>query len=494
MRIALGIFTHEANCFSPHATGWSDFEARQLECGDDLLVDWESSRTEQAGALSVLTQAPECEVIPLLAARALSAAPIRESVFRAILDDLLARLQVGLPVDGVLLVLHGSMMAEETPDASGEVLRRVRSVVGPRVPVVGTLDLHANVTEQMVHQATALIGYHTTPHIDQYETGQVAAGLLLDAVRGEVSPTMALVRLPWISSSENCTDRWGPLAEVLDMVLALERKGAILHAGVYPVQAWLDTQDVASAVVVVTDDDPAAAHKQADLLAREFWARRERFLCEPISPDEAVRRALSRSSGTVVYCDSADSTTSGSSGDSTTILQALLRAAPFEEVALLNVVDPEVVAQAIEASVGATIRVSVGGKLAPQFFSPVTFRGYVRLVSDGDFFAKGTGTRGRPQHRGRTVVLIQDGIHLVVMERAVSQWDPEFYRSLGEEPTDARIVQIKSPMGFRAAYEGIYDEVLVIKAPGASTPDLGSLPWRRLPRPIYPLDRDISWP
>jgi microcystin degradation protein MlrC len=459
-----------------------------------MLEGWESLRSEVSGAMSVFAQEAGCEAVPLLAARALAAAPIRQEVYDALLEELLTRLRAALPVDGVLMVLHGAMMAQETGDATGMALARVREVVGPDVPIVGTLDLHANVTAQMAEAATALIGYHTTPHIDQYETGATAARMLLGTIRGEIDPAMALVRLPWISSSENCTDQWGPLAEVLEMVKAREAEGQILHAGIFPVQAWLDTPDVASAVVVITDGDGAAAQAHAEELAHEFWARRAQFVPERVPPDEAIRQALARPSGMVIFCDSADSTTTGATGDSTTILEAMLRHLPLGQVALLNIVDAEVVAQAIAAGVGATLDVEVGGKIGTAFYRPVAMRGYVKTLSDGDFVPRSGGARGSTQHRGRVAVLVQDGIHLVVAEQPTSQWHPEFYRSLGEEPADARIVQIKSPMGYRAAYAGLFDEVLVIDAPGASTPDLASLPWQHVPRPIYPLDEETVWP
>jgi microcystin degradation protein MlrC len=233
-------------------------------------------------------------------------------------------------------------------------------------------------------------------------------------------------------------------------------------------------------------------------LAEQFWRRRHDFVTELVPPDEAVRRALA-TSGTVILCDSADSTTSGSTGDSTAVLDAVLRATPRREVALLNVVDPPVVAQAIDVGVGAPVTVEVGGKLAPDVFAPVTFEGYVKTISDGTFIFKGPGMRGVPHHMGRAVVLYQGdpasigGIHLVVMERGVSQWDPQLYRSVGEEPTDARIVQVKSPMAFRAAYEGLFDEVIVVAAPGAANPQLATLPWAHLPRPLYPLDPDVTF-
>lgn len=494
MRIALGGICHEANTFCPRTTSLDDFAVRQLLRGDELLEGWTSTRTEQAGAMNVLTHVEGCEVVPTLLARALSGAPVDGGTFRGLLDESLERLEAARPIDGVLLVLHGAMMAEGEPDATGEVLTCVRAVVGPGVPIVATLDLHANVTERMVREATALIGYQTAPHVDMFETGQRAARLLVRTVQGRVVPAVAHVRLPMILPPENSTHNWGPLAEVITMAVEWEREGAIVHAGVYPVQPWLDTADVAASVVVITNGDHYVAQERSCELAKAFWARREAFATELVPPDLAVSRALSRKAGTVILCDSADSTTSGSTGDSTAILRALLRAAPLGAVVLVNVVDPQAVARAVSAGVGTTVTVEVGGKLAPRYYAPVTLTGHVKVISDGTFTFKGPGMRGVPHHMGRTVVLVCGGIHLAIMERAVSQWDPQLYRSLGEEPRDARIVQVKSPMAFRAAYEGIYDEVIVVAAPGAANPDLASLSWQHLPRPIYPLDPDVSWP
>jgi microcystin degradation protein MlrC len=498
MRIALGGITHEANSFCPHVTTLADFQGRQLARGDEILAAWGSTRTEQAGAMSVLARVPGCEVMPMLLARALSGAPPRADTFRALLDELLARLRDAAPLDGVLLVLHGAMMVEGTPDATGEILAQVRAFVGPGVPVVGTLDLHANVTQRMVDEATVLVGYHTAPHVDMFETGCTAAQLLLGCIRGEIEPVTALVRLPMLLPPENSTHAWGPLAEVLDMALAAEKEETILHVGVYPVQPWLDTADVACAVTVIADGDQAAAEAHALAIASAFWTRRRAFTTELVPPAEAVRRAFARQEGTVILCDSADATTSGSTGDSTAVLRAVLDAmqqgaVPAGHVALLNVVDPPAVAAAVEAGVGTTVMLDVGGRLAPRYFQPVRITGRVKTLSDGVFTFQGPGMRGVAHHMGRTAVLYAGGIHLVVMERAVSQWDPQLYRSVGEEPAAARIVLCKSPMAFRAAYEGLYDEVIVVRAPGAADPDLISLPWQYLPRPIYPLDPDMTY-
>jgi microcystin degradation protein MlrC len=346
----------------------------------------------------------------------------------------------------------------------------------------------------MVQQSTALVGYHTAPHIDMFETGDSAARMLLDVLKGHLSPKVALVRLPLIAAAENARHDEGPLSEVIDAALEMEKRGDILHGGIYAVQPWLDTEDMASSVLVVADGDREIAQTHADGLARAFWARRSAFVPDLVAPDEAVRQSLTRRGGTVVLADPADAPSSGSTGDSTVLLKACLDASLTDELILLNIVDPKAVGTAINAGVGARVSVRVGGKIAPSFYSPVMFSGYVKTISDGVFRFKGPGMRGVQHQMGRTVVLVRGGIHLVVMERPVTQWDPQLYRSPGEEPADARAVQVKSPAGFRAGYADIVDEVMIIKSPGIATSQLSSLPWRHLRRPIYPLDPEVSFP
>lgn len=493
MRIAIGSLSHEANTFCPNLTTLDDFASRGLRRGEAMLEGVAGTNTEAAGALSVLAQRADCQVIPTLAAHALSGGPVVAEAFHALLDDLLQRLRAALPVDGVLLVLHGAMMSTDDPDATGAILQAVRRVVGPQVPIVGTLDLHANVTERMVEYADALIGYHTAPHVDMFDAGETAARILLATVDGASRPRMALARLPLIVPAENARHTDGPLSEVIAMARELESTGAILHGGVFAVQPWLDISGVGCSVAVVTDGDADAAAQHAQRLARAFWERREAFQPDLAAPEEALRRALARPSGTVVLCDSADAPTSGSTGDSTVILRAALAAEPLAGRVLLNVVDAPAVSRAIAAGVGSTVTVLVGGSRAPAFFEPVEFTGYVKTISDGVFRFKGPGARGTVQNMGRAVVLTRGEIHLVVMERPVSQWDPELYRSLGEEPSDARAVQVKSPAAFRAAYGQFMEEAIIVASRGPSTPDLMSLPWRNIRRPLYPFDPDVRY-
>jgi microcystin degradation protein MlrC len=492
MRIAFGAFQHEANSFCPQPTTMDSFRLNWLKYGDELLSETRGAATEDNGALTVFRECADCQVIPLLGAKAGSGAAIEGATYRALRDDLLQRLQNALPVDGLFLVLHGAMMAEGVDDASGDLLARARELLGPTVPIVATLDLHANVTSLMVRSATALIGYHTAPHIDLYETGQKGARILVETLRGHILPTMALVRMPLIVPAENARHTDGPLSGIINRALELEQSGAILHGGISAVQPWLDAPDVGGAVVIVTDNQLAKAQQYALEMGTTYWQRRADFIPELFSPANAVQQALAGVERTVVLCDSADAPSSGSTGDSDVIVRALLAADLGTQIAMANVVDPAAVAAAFAAGVGQNVTVQVGGALAPQYFTPVTFTGYVKSLHDGEFRFKGQGMRGVVHRMGRTAVLVQGGIRLVVMEHGITQWDPELYRSLGLEPNDARIVQVKSPAAFRAAYKDIADEIIIVDAPGAASPKLTALPWQRLGRPIYPLD-DVEY-
>ncbi|NLV73141.1 MAG: M81 family metallopeptidase [Chloroflexi bacterium] len=487
MRVAFGLFQHEANSFCPQPTNLAGFQRHYYKAGAELLETTRGIATEDAGALAVLCSQPDIEVVPLLGVKAGSGAAIERDTYQSLRDDLLRRLEAAMPVDGLLLVLHGAMMAEGEDDASGDILAAARQLLGEGMPIVVSLDLHANVTCRMAKMATALVGYHTAPHIDLYETGQRAAEILVDTLHGKIQPQMALCRLPLIVPAENARHTDGPLADIINRALELELRGEILHGGVYPVQPWLDAPDVGCSVVVVTDKDAARAHSYALEMGSAFWQRRTDFIPELVTPAAAIAKALDGEARTVILCDSSDAPSSGATGDSSSLLHALLASEINAEV-LTNVVDAPAVERACQAGVDAEIEVDLGGSLAPQYYQPVRFRGIVKSLHNGVFRFKGQGMRGVTMRMGRTAVLERGSLRVVVMEHGVTQWDPELYRSLGLEPKDARIVQVKSPAAFRAAYADIADEIILLDTPGAASPKLTSLAWQRLSRPIYPLD------
>jgi microcystin degradation protein MlrC len=284
----------------------------------------------------------------------------------------------------------------------------------------------------------------------------------------------------------------GPYADVMKQAKFLAERPEILDCSVFSVQPWLDVRDVGCSVLVIADGDRQLTEREADRLADAFWKRRHGFEVELTATATAIRRALDSDRRPFILADSADAPSSGAPGDSTVVLKALLDAQPTKDC-YLNIVDPRAVEKMVQAGVGQQVDLQVGALYGREFYRPVQVMGQVKLISDGEFVQKGPGFHGEVLHRGRTGVLRIGRVFLVVMERAVRQWDPELYRSVGLEPKDAQIVVVKSPAAFRAAYEPLAEEIFIIDAPGVCSPDLRSLPFHHVQRPLYPLDDFDGW-
>jgi microcystin degradation protein MlrC len=492
-RVAIGCFAQESQSFSPVAGSWLHFGPHELARGPELLERFDGTNTELGGVLEIAAQ-HGIEVVPLLSAcAAASAGPMRADVFAAIRDELIERLRQAGPLDGVLLVLHGAMVAEGHQDATGEVLRHVRAVLGPALPLVATLDLHANVTRTMVDYATALVGYHTAPHVDQRETAFRGMAILQATIAGRIRPVCELRRLPMILPGETAVTTRGGYAEVMAQAEDLMCHPEVVDVSAFSVQPWLDVYDVGCSVLVVSDGQLELAAQTANRVAQAFWSRRRSFEVPLVSTQRAIERAQTSDEHPFILADSADAPSSGAPGDSTVVLKALLAARPDRDC-LLNIVDPGAVDKMAATGVGREVTVEVGASSGTRLYTPAVVTGRVRLISDGDFVQKGPGFHGEVLHRGRTAVLQIGHVHLVVMERPTRQWDPELYRSVGLEPRDSQITVVKSPAAFRAAYEPLAAQVLIVDAPGVCSPNLRALPFKHVRRPLYPLDEHTDWP
>jgi len=487
MTVAIAGILQESNTFSPVKTRYEDFSP---VFGDAAFERHQGKATEIGGFIDVLSAA-RARVAPVCAAWAITAGRMVRRDFDRLareFEDGLA--QVRRP-SALLIAMHGAQTAEGVDDVEGALLARARRVLGERVPIVATLDLHANVTRAMASHATALVGYHTYPHIDLYETGVKAARLLLRILAGRVSPVMAFRKLPMIVPAENMQTTSGPMHRLIERGKALERTRRALAVSVFGVQPWLDIEEMGCSVVVIGDGNRAQTEATAGGLARRFWEMRREFDVRLAPPERAIREALRVSGGPVILSESSDSTGSGSPGDSTGLLRALLSARLREPVAFF-MVDPEAVAKAIRAGIGATVTMWIGGKLDPARSRRVRVTARVRLLSDGRWTPRARGyNTGIETSMGRAAVLDIGSIRMLVAERSTMTVDPELYRSHGIEPLDMKIVAVKSPNGFRAAYEPIAKRIFIVDTPGASTANLRSLPYRRVPRPIYPLDPGV---
>src|SRR5579883_601831 len=489
MRVLTGSLVQESNTFSPLRSGLDFFRAGCLLFDGESLEAMAERRAELSGFIAASRRAG-VELVPTLAAWASSGGPFDARDFQSLTEEFLRRVETAGPVDGVLLALRGAWVAEDHDDADGWLLERVRRIVGPHIPIVVSLDLHANVTKRMVSNVNGLVGYRTYPHIDMFETGERAADLLFTLIRDGLHPAVGICKVPMVVPPENAQTTDGPAGDLMAEVIRLERAPHILSASLFVVQPWLDVAEMGCTVLVATDGDGALAQRRADGLGEHLWNRRHEFQVPLVPPAVAVERALSVPRGPVLLVDSADSVSSGAPGDSTAVLRALLDA-PAGRPALVTVVDPEAARQAAWQD-GRTITLPVGGRLDPARHRPVTVSGLARRVPDGRItFTAGIGD-GLSADMGGAAVLQAGDVHILLMEKPVPCYDPALYRAASLEPRDAQVVVVKSPNNFRWTYREIADEWIYVDAPGASTPRLGTLPFRWVPRPLFPLD-DMDW-
>lgn len=486
MRVAVGAIWQETATFSPLVTELADFERLGLAFGADMLARY--GAVGELGGFARAAREDGVELVGTLRAAAWPSGPLSPAARDVLRDQLVAHLAAAGPVDAVLLAIHGALVARDDDDVEGALLAAVRDVVGPDRLVACSLDLHASITDRMVHHADIIRGYHTCPHIDLFETGYAVAKLLFRALRGEVRPVQAWTRLPMITPADRHDTTTGPFAALFDRLAALERdEPRVLAASLFAVQPWLDIAGLGWSPLVVTDGDEALARALVEELADRAWRARREFLVDKPPLAEALDQALAHRRRPVILSDAADATNAGAPGDSTAVLRALLdrgTSAP----AYLSVVDAEAARLAAAAGPGQIITLDLGGKLDRRFGGPVRVTARVRSLSDGRYVVRGPMTRGLAVDMGLTAVLEIGAIRVVVPSATHPGHDPELYRSQGLQPEDAQLVVVKSPAGFRAAYAPFAAAILLADTPGCVTSDLASLPYRRAPRPLFPLD------
>jgi microcystin degradation protein MlrC len=516
MRIAVGQLWQETNTFNPLPTTRADFDQFGVLRGDEV-VERMAETNELGGFIQSLRTWPERpEIVGLVRLPAWPGGIVTAETFAWIHAEFTAAVRRVWPLDGVLLALHGAMVAEDHPDIEGEILQAIREAVG-RVPLVATLDLHANVTQKMVDSADALVLFHTAPHIDVFETGERGAAVLRRILFESARPVMAFRKLPMVVPAEraNTQDPASVSYGFRERLEQLERTPGILAAGLATVQPWLDIPELGSAVVVVADgpqegeeavenllcEAPSGPLRQklpdpffaCQELANDVWRRRRDYLPELVPAEQAVRDAHAESGdGLIVLSDSADATTSGAPGDSTWVLKELLRY-DWPNGALVPIVAPEIVARAASAGAGAELQTAIGGVRDYRFSRPIEIAARVERLFLAEFVLSGHLARNLPVDMGTSAVLRCGDVFILVTSKSGPHFAPEFFRSAGFDPFAASLLVAKSPCGFRAAYAGRAKRIVVVKAPGCAPADFWNYPYDHIPRPLWPWD-EIEMP
>jgi microcystin degradation protein MlrC len=490
IRIALAGFAHETNTFAPWPTDLADFEANGFYRGHEL-VELEHSNTVIGGAVKAARADAGVELIPIVATSAIPSGLVTTAAADAVEGAIFDALSVEKP-DAVVLDLHGAMVTERDDDGEAGTLRRVRDAIGPETPVVIVLDLHANLSEEMVALSTVVIPYNTYPHVDNAERGAEALTLAARIARGEIKPTAALARLPMISACPKQFSHAEPTSSIMAKAFEMEALPGVLNVGVTFAFGYADTPINGMAVVVTTDDDRELADRLARELSLFIWDRREEFRPVSITVEEAVHRAMEAPEGPIVLADTGDNPGGGSACDGTALVWGLLDLGA-DNAAVALIADPEVVQQAIDVGVGGRLETMLGAKADDLHGYPIPIKATVRSLSDGNFTYEGPMDAGVENTLGRTAVLACEGRHgnvveVIVAERRVQPYDLAVFRSQGIEPTERKILVVKSVVHFRGAFMPIAKEVIEVDTPGLTSIDYGRFTYERLPRPMWPLD------
>jgi microcystin degradation protein MlrC len=484
-RILIAELKQEISSFNPLPSGYEDFHIRR---GAELY-EQRGTNQEIGGALAVFEARDDIDVVPTIGARAGSAGLLSSDGWQRVSREVLGAIEAKRDgIDAVYVSLHGAMGADGELDPEGYLLQEVRRMVGPKVPIVISLDLHGILTDRMLRQIDGLALYWTYPHVDFADTGRRAAELLLRLMDGGIRPTIARVVIPALVRGDELITKIGCYGDLLRECTRLEAEGTVLAAGILIGNPFTDVPELCSQVLVTTDGDRATAEREALRLAEEFWPLRHRMQGKLIGLDRAIAQAKSIH-GPVIFTDAADATSSGASGDSNTILAAL-RNAGYGKRVLAPIVDAPAAAAAHKAGVGAVIDVTVGGTIDPRRFAPMRVKARVVLLSDG---AARLETMKAPLAAGPTAVLAFDNMTVLVMSRSVSLFDRAMYFANGLNPVDFDLIVVKSPHTENHMFDAWTEKNFNIDAPGATSANLKSLGHTICARPMYPLDEDVTF-
>jgi len=502
MRIVAAMMKHETNSFSPILTDWTRFEAWSGHRGDAARRAYEHSRMPMAAYIR-LAEAAGHQVVTPIAAEAMPSGPVTDGAYAVMSDSILEAVAAGC--DAAMLDLHGAMITESTLDGEGTLLGRIREIA-PSLPICVTCDLHCNLTQAMVDNCTALIGYKTYPHTDLYEVAEQVASILLSHLDDRAAPVMAWGNRPLLAQTLRMGHEDQPMADLIAVARRIEtgspdRPGALAATlfGGFPLA---DTPQAGVSAIVVRDGDRQQAAADCATLLDAAWAQRESFLYRgtPLEAalEDAKRLAAASAGRPVLLLDHADNCGSGGSQDVMTVVDAVLTGG-LDDVAVAAIWDPAAADRMTTAGPGSDVTLDLGGQTAmPRVGSglpgrPLRLSGTVEAVSSGRFRVEGPMYTGVEINTGPTAVFRTCGaagnvMRIVVVSEHHEPWDSAIFTHIGIEPAGCRYLLLKSRIHYRAGFGSLAGATVYCDGDGATTSDNGLLSFKNLRRPIFPLD------
>jgi microcystin degradation protein MlrC len=492
MRVGIIALLQESNTFIAAPTTLAHFEQDILVDGDAVRTRLADAHHEVGGFFAGLAH-EGIGAAPIFAARALPFGIVAADAFAALLARMDAALDRAGPLDGLLVAPHGATVAADHPDADGHWLSRLRQRFGKKFPIIGTLDLHANVSPAMVAACDALIGYRTNPHLDQRQRGIDAATLLARTLRGEVKPSMAAAFLPLAVNIDRQLTTEPPCRDVYAYADALLEEPGVLSNSVILGFPYADVAEMGACAIVVTDNDFALAEAQVLKLGQFWWDRRAQFVGQLISIDEALQRAA-QLDGPITLLDMGDNVGGGSPGDGTELAHALHQR-PELMSAFVCLHDPQAVQQAMAVGIGAELRLAVGGKTDDRHGKPFEADFVVCGLYDGKF------QETEPRHGGflnfdqgpTAILLTLPWLTIMATTRRMVPFSIKQLTSCGLAPEKFRILVAKGVHAPVAAYAPVSKHLIRVDTPGVTSADLSRLDYKHRRRPMFPFERDCTF-
>jgi microcystin degradation protein MlrC len=403
-------------------------------------------------------------------------------------DELLDRLSAKGRADGVVLALHGAMVAEGHPDAEADVVRAARGIVGD-IPVAVTLDLHANPSDDLAHLADVMVSYDTFPHVDMEARGAEAMQLVVRMLHTGRRPATHLVKLPLLTVPQMQETAEHPLRSAMRALERAEADTAVWTASITPGYPYSDVQRLGLGVYVAADD-PDRARGSATEVAEQVWGRRAEYMPELLEPDEAILEAA-RGQGPVVLVDVADNVGGGSPGDGTILLRALQARGRAD--AAVVVWDPWSI-ERVYASKDEVVSLEVGGHATDDLGDPVAVRGSVRRLGPVTYRRAGRYMHGQEVGMGRVAVVEAAAGKIVLTERRVMPFDDDHLRAVGIDPQECGVIVAKSATAWKGAFGAYAARGIYVRTPGYCPSDVAQLKFEDRPRPMFPLEEEATWP
>jgi len=479
MRIFTAMLATETNTFSPIPTGWSCFEEAGIERGAGVTRGGTGSLSHLWGEMA---QADGHEAVHSVCAWASPAGPTVRAVYESLRDEILRDAQREGPFDIALVHLHGAMVADGYDDCEGDLLTRLRAVLGPKAIIGVELDLHCHITEAMLANADAIITFKEYPHIDAGPRARELFRLCVDAAAGQTRPVMATWDCRMVNMFPTPS---GPMAAFVAEMKAQEGRDGVLSLSLGHGFPWGDVAGSGVRMLAVTNGDEAGARDVARRFGERFFALRNEVTDPGLSIDAALDRALGGPPGLIVIADKADNTGGGAPGDSTFIPRRVVERG-LRDVAIGPLWDPVAVRFCHDAGVGARLRLRIGGKCGPESGDPIDLTVEVRGLS-GSLVQTGLG---RPNVLGRAAWVECDGVHIVLVERREQAFSPDLFSSIGLPLEAMRIAVVKSTAHFRAGFAPVAAEILTTIGPGALLEDFAAIPYRKRSLNYWPRVED----